>query len=195
MIIFNEKNHTYHNNGILLPSVTQILLDEGLIDATWYTEEGRQRGSEVHKDVVSRHVTLCHALSRHSKYLEAYDKFLKDTKWKPHTIEQPMANDRFAGTPDQIGFFSDEEEAIIDVKTGAWNIAIALQLEGYDILYLTERMKKAEVFTTRTIIKKYSLHLSNDGKYKLIPQKDRRLKYVFESAVSLWWFKKNEGLR
>ena len=45
VIKLDRETHTYTPN---LPSVTEILRSVGLIDATWYTEEARQRGTAVH---------------------------------------------------------------------------------------------------------------------------------------------------
>jgi hypothetical protein len=45
MLELNRETHTYTPN---LPSVTTILKSVGLIDASFYTIEGRERGSAVH---------------------------------------------------------------------------------------------------------------------------------------------------
>ena len=45
---FDPDTHQYWVGGEKVLSVTQILKTCGLIDDTWYTEKGRQRGQAVH---------------------------------------------------------------------------------------------------------------------------------------------------
>lgn len=47
-LTFDEARHEYRLAGQLVPSVTGILKDNGLIDDRWFTEAARQRGQAVH---------------------------------------------------------------------------------------------------------------------------------------------------
>jgi len=48
-MIFNAGRHEYSDNGIIIPSVTQILKAAGVFDDRFYNEEARERGSAVHE--------------------------------------------------------------------------------------------------------------------------------------------------
>lgn len=50
-LIFDKDSHTFREPGTgkVVPSVTTILQDVGLIDTSWFTPESRQRGSYVHR--------------------------------------------------------------------------------------------------------------------------------------------------
>lgn len=110
-IEFTEEGHIYTFNGQRLPSTTGILMDEGFIDATWYTAQGRERGTDVHdlihmeengewfdEDVIDQGV-----LNR----LYAWRKFKTETGFIVEQSEVPMMCKvyQFAGTPDAIGHF------------------------------------------------------------------------------------------
>ncbi|MFZ1007701.1 MAG: hypothetical protein WAN65_12745, partial [Candidatus Sulfotelmatobacter sp.] len=49
IVEFDPSTHTYYLDGERVPSVTQILAESGLVDAGWYTEWSRERGSFVHE--------------------------------------------------------------------------------------------------------------------------------------------------
>ena len=107
---YEETGHRYRFNGVTVPSVTQILLSEGFIDATWYTEMGRSRGSYVHE---ARHLDDIGQLDETSidpeiaPYLEAWRLFKRETGFEVSTSEVPMASGRYlyAGRPDVTGIF------------------------------------------------------------------------------------------
>lgn len=182
-VLFDERDHSYFSEGVYVPSVTRILMDEGLVDDTWFTEESRNRGSAVH--VFIKHKCLiekgafvgCAMLSPEWKsYYDGYLQFEEDCNWKPQIIEGPMACEKFAGTPDQIGLLNNET-AVLDIKTGQPQRVTGLQLQGYEDLLGRPA-------------KRYALHLSSTGKYRLIEYKDRQDRYVWRSAVALWHYKR-----
>ena len=49
---FRAEDHSYHVNGVRLPSVTEILKDVGLIDTTFFAPEHAERGTRVHEATV-----------------------------------------------------------------------------------------------------------------------------------------------
>jgi hypothetical protein len=118
-----------------LPRVTDILKDAGLIDTTWLTEHGRDRGSAIHLG--------CQFYDEHDLdegsidpnivgYVEAYKKFRAESpvaEW--HWIECPHQDPLglYQGTPDRI--VDVRPKAIYDVKTGCPVPATALQLAAY----------------------------------------------------------------
>lgn len=128
---FEPLAHEYRLDGCLLPSTTQILKSVGFIDGTWFNESARERGRAVHSacqfaaegdlDWDTLHPTL-------RGYVEAYQKFLSDTKFQPRICEVPIYHPNFfyATTPDQIGTLKDLD-ADVELKTGTMQKWTALQ--------------------------------------------------------------------
>lgn len=107
---FDREAHIYTRRGVILPSITQILVAEGIIDTSHYTEEGRRRGSMVH--------LACHLFdtcqisedeidAETEPYLRAWISFKRDTGFEVIDSEKPLASKLygFAGTPDRVGEF------------------------------------------------------------------------------------------
>jgi len=183
MIQFDEAAHSYTVNGVRYSSVTEILAEMGLIDTTWFTEYGRDRGKLVHR-IIQWH--LAGELDEDSidpalrPYFDAFLKFEADSKFVAEVVERPFASEtyRFAGTPDLIGCLNGHN-AIIDIKTGAPQPWTALQLAGYEVLVKHPSMER------------FSLQLTDEGKYKLTHHKDRADRGVFLSALALHLWKRN----
>ncbi len=180
-LTFDPETHTYEVDGEVWPSVTQILKDMGFVDSRWFTDYGRERGSLVHKIVkwhcmdVLDESTIDPVLR---PYFDAWLKFIADSQYKLTATEKPMYNEtyRFCGTLDHVGFLN-EEASVIDIKTGVVLAATALQLSGYEIL-------------TGRRLKRYSLQLTDQGKYILTQFHDRNDRQVFLAALACWnWIK------
>jgi len=182
MLEFRLEDHSYWLDGVRLPSVTTILKAEGFIDAAFYDEYSRDRGSMVH---LACHLDDMGDLDESSvdpvikPYLKAYRSFKEQSGFIASISEEPMASAtyRFAGTPDKIGSFKDITCAIIDLKTGSVAPWASLQLALYQVL-------------VGSPYKRYSLQLTKDGKYRLKEYKDRQDRAVALSAVACWWWKK-----
>lgn len=180
-LIFHESTHTYELDGQELPSVTQVLQSEGFIDARWFTDYSRERGTLVHR-IIQYH--LNGELDENSidpalhGYFDAWKKFEKETGYKAHTIEKPMASEqyRFAGTPDNIGHLVDE--TLLDVKTGAILPWVAIQLAAYEILCGSK-------------VKRVAVHLKEDGTYCLKEFKNRQDRQLFLSVLACYQWKQN----
>lgn len=189
MIKFDSDTHTYTVDGIRYVSVTQVLSGLGLYGdaANWFTEEGRMRGTYVHK-IIAWHLaeelddsTVDDSLRG---YFDAWKQFEADTGFVPTDTEKPLANDIYllAGTPDHIGLFNGKY-AIVDVKTSATvGAAEQLQTAGYELLYKTP---------FNTPIKRFSLHLAKTGKYRLIEHENRQDRHIFLSCLAIYQWKKN----
>ncbi|MFA6290153.1 MAG: hypothetical protein WC637_00150 [Victivallales bacterium] len=183
MIQFDAEKHEYRCNGVLYPSVTQILADMGLIDTSWFTEYSRERGTLVHR-IIQWH--LAGDLDEESidpalrPYFDAFIRFQEESKFVAEEVEKPFASVtcRFAGTPDLIGCLNGHN-AIVDIKTGAPQPWTALQLAGYEILVKHPSMER------------FSLQLTDEGKYKLTHHKDRQDRGVFLAALAVYYWKKN----
>jgi len=180
MLTFDPESHTYTLDGQILPSITQVIADMGLIDTAWFTDYSRERGTLVHR-IIEWHLlkeldedTVDETLVG---YLTAWKRFELDTGFVPTAIEQPLASGvyHFGGTPDYIGFLNSHE-VVIDGKSGTISPATGLQLAGQEIL-------------AGRPLKRFALQLMDTGKYKLTPFTDRSDRGVFLAAVSLWWWK------
>lgn len=157
----DKETHRYTLNGETLISVTQVLECVGLLDTEWFTEWHRWRGTAIH--------AACHYLDegtldwntvdpRFTGYIAAYDQFKRETGFIPTAIEQHMYSWawRFAGTPDRIGTLNGRR-VLIDLKNVSYSPAYALQTAGYAHLAGIPQGCR------------FTLHLKDDGQYKLRP--------------------------
>ena len=187
MLNFDPATHTYTLDGVVLPSVTQILQSVGLINFSGISPDVLQRvadfGTAVHLATALDDVgdldeeTLDPNLW---PYLTAWRCFRRDEMGlqKFFEIEQPLAHPDygFAGTPDRIGAM-----IIIDIKTSTvvppWT---GLQLAAYSVL--------ANITTARRI----AVQLKGDGTYQIHEFKDRKDREIFLAALSVYkWREKN----
>jgi hypothetical protein len=188
MIHFSPESHTYTVDGVRYPSVTQIISDMGLYgDTSYFTDYCRERGSFVHK-IIQYHTegtldeaTIDPALQG---YFDAWLKFQREADFVSDACEKVMVSDsyRFAGTVDHVGHLNGHYTCL-DVKTGGSSPAHALQTAGYSIL-----LKHPGV-------RRFSLHVKNDGKYKLIEHKDSQDMQIFKAAVAIWYWKRNNDIK
>lgn len=166
---FDEEKHLYYSGGKVVPSVTNILLSEGFIDSSWFTEWAREKGTFVH---LMCHLDDINDLDESTvdlvliPYLFAYRQFKIDSGFVVEASEVPLYCEayQFAGTPDKVGKLNGSP-AIIDLKSGVVDPVVGLQLSFYEIL-------------TNHPHKRFALQLTAEGKYKLIPfigRQDRNL--------------------
>jgi hypothetical protein len=131
---FIQETHTYLLGERILPSITQILDEEGYIDKEWWKPEHRLRGSRVHDAVrMLNKGTLDWADldDAYFGYVQAYEKLITDFKITPTIYEEPMYHPKlwFAGTPDVV-----TEDAIWELKTGQIHEWVKLQTIAQEML-------------------------------------------------------------
>lgn len=176
-----DENHVYRVKGRIVEGTTTVLRRAGLIDARWFTPEGRERGRIVHKiaELEDRGVLELSSIDpRLVGYAEAYRKFKRETRFRPFLIEWRF-HDRVldvCGTLDRLGEAFDDDVLLVDIKTGDVEEWVGLQLVSYErgVLahpgapdYLADpRSKKIRKYRS---IKRRALQLRNDGTYKLHP--------------------------
>lgn len=130
-LTFDEPSHTYTLNGIVLPSVTQVIRDNRLSSdfafvSTADMERARQLGQAVH---VATHYndegTLDDATVDPAvrPFLDAWRRFVSERQIEFVALEQRVADQtyQFCGTVDRIARIvgsSSLGEIIIDLKTG-----------------------------------------------------------------------------
>lgn len=186
-LTFDPEAHVYRLDGRLVPGVTRVLQDEGLVDASHFTEYSRDRGTKAH-----RAIELYDAEDLAEEdldpvlrpYLEAWRRFKAEAGVTIEASEVRLSSEtyRFAGTIDKIGSVGGNP-AIIDIKTAArveswW----AIQLAGYHIL-VNEPARK-----------RYAVQLGADGGYRLHQFKERSDREVFLAALTVHnWKRRASG--
>ena len=138
MNTFDPETHQYTIDGRPVPSVTTVLKEAGIIDASFYTPFAAERGTFVHqacalydKDELDMQ-TLDPALS---PYVKAWAKFRRQINVEMSVIEHPYYSPQygFAGTIDRA-WVEDARFVVCDIKSGAMPKWLPLQLAGYSIL-------------------------------------------------------------
>ena len=202
MLEFNEDRHEYKWNGVIVPSVTQILkplTDFGRVPPA-ILEHARQEGVAIHKMV---ELELDGDLDIHalppwmSPYYEAWRKFVKDTGFQCVGSEVRLYHHKlsYAGTADLIGEMSNVKGvnglALIDIKRSLFaGAVIGLQLAGYADAWAAE-----DLMGIGKIKHRYALQLIHNGTYKLEPFNDPSDSSTFLACLTMhrWREKHNKG--
>lgn len=179
MLKFDESTHTFTLDGVVIPSVTQILKKAGLIDDAWYDMYYANKGTAIHKAVeLFENDDLDEdSLDDEIKpYLGAWIKFKLETDWRTAQTELQVHGIGYAGIVDLVGSLN-EEPAIIDLKSGSvvspwWGLQLAAYVNAIEI--------EVDLLPQR-----YALQLKNDGTYKLHEYKDRNDIRVFNAALTI----------
>lgn len=174
MFRFNPDDHAYFLGDRRLESVTEVLKDVGLTNHHG-TEFDLQRGSVVHEICRLR---LAGTLDETSVdpylggYLGAFEDFLSShnldiDEW---VSEVPSYHPTYlyGGTPDVVGVFNGRR-CLIDIKSGCIGTSTAFQTAAY-----------ASLPSVGPIDDRFGLQLKADGKYNLVPYRDR-------SDFDVWW--------
>ncbi len=144
MLTFNAEKHEYRLNGVVLPSITQVLRLAGLVDFSkvppTILKASQDFGTAAHVATqlydlgTLDFATLDEALR---PYLDNWIYFKEKYGFKPDIIEKPMASRiyRFAGTPDRLGTINGKQ-VIVEIKTSyELSKANALQTAAQGILW------------------------------------------------------------
>ena len=185
-LTYNDIKHEYQLDGMIIPSVTQVLKGAGLVNLDFIDKdllaEKADLGHKVHSttelydlgtlDLFSLHPTL-------SNYLDSWVKFRKDFNFQPTEIELKLHHElyRFAGTVDRIGTMNNEL-ILLDIKSGKKFRTHEVQTAAYKLLFDQGKKK------TEKIKKRYAVYLSEHG-YKLEPHTDTNDTAVFLAALTI----------
>lgn len=178
---FDEAAHIYRYFGHVVPSVTEVLGDNGFIETDYYTEEGRIRGTRVH--------LLCQFLDE-GRYnpaearrfeLEGYVESWRVTKrrlgFTMLDVERRLAHPqyRFGGSPDRLAS-TGRHKWVLDLKTGARAKWHGFQTGGYEELYLANGEEGP--------LRRAAVLLKADGALgELVPHEDMHDRHHFLSFV------------
>ena len=142
MLEFIESTHTYIVDGIIVPSVTQIMRQAS--DDTyanippWILEKAAERGTIVHQAIHDYEVHQRINPDCPIDYLERYRVVKATSRLEPFRQEFMLTATvglTFAGTIDMLARIGDKT-VLVDVKTSSavHNDLWAIQLAGYDEL-------------------------------------------------------------
>jgi len=164
---YDDRLHAYYLDEVRVPSITQMLTADGEINATWFTEESRVRGTAVH-DLAARFALG--ALERdeyegaYRGYFLAHVEAMKLLRPEVLHVEIPWCHRRyrFGGRLDLVvrlyGALS-----VVELKSGdrlPWHgVQTALQA----------MLVEQETGVPATSVRRYGLHLKADGRFKLDP--------------------------
>ena len=171
-LIFFDDEHKYQLDGEDVPSVSEVvrfISREVYGEVAQYSlDNASNRGTRVHK--------TCEALDKYGSiecdedilpYVQAYVAFRKDKGIKTANIvdiERAFGDKElgYAGTLDRVYEMDNGERWLVDLKTSStpqkriWEPC----LNAYKMLY--------EKNTGKTIDRMFDLHLTKEGKYKII---------------------------
>ncbi len=192
LLTFDEESHTYRINGVVVPSVTQVLDGAGFIDKQWFTDEARQRGTYVAQATqFDDEGTLdFEALDDGLRgYVEAWRKFKREAGFtKILFIEQRVCDPElaYAGTLDRLLRWGHPSYPwVLDIKTGAKAAWHCLQTAAY----------AGCLPGVASGYRRGSVILKEDGTYKFIKHSDWNDWRVFQAALSIYHWKSEKVLR
>ena len=184
-IVFNAENHSYVKNGILMPSVTQImkpLYDKvyGKVNQT-DSDNGKDRGKEIHAAIeIFNNYGMKDIRLEYKGYLESFIKWLKDKEITVIASEIVLCHPLYgyAGTIDAICMHG-EDIFLADYKTGELNYELnGVQLQAYTDMWSANNMPE--------ISEKRSLGLSDtDYKQEIHKKYSAKHKSVFEACFKI----------
>lgn len=176
--LFNADDHSYRTpDGARLTSVTQALVQAGIIDTTWYSEAAAWRGSVVHRccELWDKGKLVESSVDPEAMgYLDAWREASYALGIQPVAVEVPSFHPQFgyAGTPDVV-----TNDGVFDRKTGALAPWHGLQLAAYAHLGDNPKAKR-----------RVAVQLKPNGRYsvKMFKPQDMPTDWaVFQSALNV----------
>lgn len=195
-IEFDELRHIYQKDGVVVPSVTQVLTLAGISDLSTVPahilEKARQIGTAVHEaaqfldegdlDMESLDPSIV-------GYMVGYQRFREEHEFKATLIEHRMVGEvdgmAYGMTLDRLGRMKGYDcEVLLDIKTSSrpsasWAIQTAAYVDGYGC---------GDPF--RLVV-----HVSKDGTFKLIPYNEGEDFEVWRSALRVAYWRLNHGAK
>jgi len=188
MLILNKDNHEYRYNGVVIPSVSEILAGAGLSNFSMVNARmlqiAQERGEFAHlaSELFDRGTLDESTVDPELKgYLDAWKSFVSDYNPKFKMIEVKLCNLDlwFAGTPDRLAIIK-RKQIIIDIKTGVKSISHEIQHGAYSLFKEMKNAKQA-----------WTVYLK-DGSYKLEIHDLENGRKIFLSALDIHKYK-NRG--
>jgi len=192
-LTFNEENHEYKLNGLIIPSVTQIISGAGLVNFDYIDEETLREKAELGKkvhtttelyDKDSLDIKSLHPILRN--YLNSWINFKKDYGFLPLEIEETFYHKDYnvIGCVDRIGFIG-KDKSIVDLKHGIKLKSHAIQTAGYKLIH---NYKKSKGNMAK---KRFCVYLTEKG-YKVEENKEQTDEAVFLAALTIYNYKRSK---
>lgn len=190
MLTFEPEGHVYKWDGIVKPSVTQVLQrchSFGFVDAATL-EAAQDRGTYVHAlcelDDLGELDEDQEREGEFFGYLLGWRKFMHDYRPNWAVIEQPFFSESMdiAGTPDRGGALTTigPDPWVIDIKTSAAKHRVwGMQLAAY------RRMVAERMGSIWHLARRGSVRLAADGTYKFDEYTDKRDLSAFLGLTAL----------
>lgn len=188
MIEFNEEKHEYRVNGVIVPSVTQVLSSVGLPDLSRVPADLLEwkagLGTAVHKateldDLGTLDEEDLDPAIR--PYLEAYRNFKEESQFYPLVGEGLLHHKQYgyAGTFDRICGVG-KDLVLIDFKTGITDPKVV----GPQTAAYVEAWHMQD--NPGYVKNRYALKLNKDATYKLIPLTNKMDFQIFLNALNIY---------
>ena len=190
-IEFNEKDHIYMKNGIVLPSVTQIMqpLYEqvyGKADSD-ASDNGKSKGKEIHRAIDDYcEFGMIDISEEYKPYLDNFIRYIDEHQYEVVASEVMLWHPvyGYAGKIDIIVRNPKGEFVLIDNKTGDLQPKLhAVQLQAYTDMWSANKMPE--------IAFKVALGLSDKGyKEHRYDKYDTKAKSVFDACYKIYKYRK-----
>ena len=194
---FDEATHQYRLNGVVLPSVTQILEDDGQMVPSYPSGPYRFRGSQVHKAThlwetgvdLNAYDIGADILPYVQSYIGAMQDFQEDWLLCEHRMAHLQLC--YAGTADRIG----KRPLVADLKTGKTGRETGVQLAGYVLLALEDpEIRKAWGNVRPEQVERVKFELQKDGSPAVVSRYTDALDFeVFRGLLAKYVWKRRKG--
>lgn len=191
---FDAHNHIFKINGVIVPSITQVIKAAGLTDyskvpphilkASQDFGTAAHLATQLYDQGNLDETTLDPALR---PYLDSWITFCKEYGFVSEIIEKPMGSElfKFAGIPDRIGK-REGKAADVEIKTTfEMNESTAEQTAGQVILW------KGKIDTK---VERWGVLLTETGKPQVYRYKNASDFSVFLAALTICNTKKQRGI-
>ena len=190
-IEFQESEHIYSKNGIVLPSVTQIMqpLYEqvyGKADSD-ASDNGKSKGKEIHRAIDDYcEFGMIDISEEYKPYLDNFIRYIDEHQYEIVASEVMLWHPvyGYAGKIDIIVRNPKGEFVLIDNKTGDLQPKLhAVQLQAYTDMWSANKMPE--------IAFKVALGLSDKGyKEHRYDKYDTKAKSVFDACYKIYKYRK-----
>ena len=187
-----DGNHVYRVNGREIVSVTQALVESGIVDTRWFDPWTRERGRMVHKYLELYDLGRLDESSVDpivEPYFRAYKQFRKDSGFvpDPRFIERKMFNPvyGYVGMVDRAGTIPGKGNGIVDFKSGMVLPHVGLQLIGYSMMPDLKDFRDFRI----------ALQLTEEGKYSVKSFTDPADQAGFIGAVAVAQWKRRHKIK
>ena len=169
---FDSHNHRYSVEGKEIPHITGMLLQVGLMDDTWFTEESCDRGTAVHDLTAAYDLGALDPrslVSNYKPYVLAHVAAMNVLRPTMLAVEEPEVHPRhrFGGRPDRIAKVH-KVLTVLEVKTGAKEKSHQIQTALQAILVAWRYGLQPQ------LLQRFALYYRRSGAYSLEPHKERR---------------------